>query len=299
MTVTSVEPLEVAAITLDFGNTLVRVDRPNLAAIVRETARVAKQRGLAADAERFMRAWDEERARQFREELPRFREVDVRERVVRVLARQRGMAPPPDAGRWDDAAAGRLVEPDDVEAIVDTYSGAFIERMRPVADAEAVLERLAVAGFALGVLSNWPLAETIERYCEVQGWTRYLRAIVVSQRVGSIKPHRAIFDHARERIGAPAERILHVGDDWAADVVGARQAGWRAAYLRDRQVDSPLPTSTPPTAARLVVEDGDARPLDAEATDAVHQRADLVIDELADLPPLVRPWSGSRPESGR
>ena len=24
--------------------------------------------------------------------------------------------------------------------------------------------------------------------------------------------------------------ILHVGDDWAADVVGARRAGWRAAY---------------------------------------------------------------------
>jgi len=272
-------PLEVAAITLDFGNTLVRVDRPNLAAIVRETAATARQRGLAADEAAFLRAWEEERARQFREELPRFHEVDIRARVARVLARQRGMPPPPDEVPWDDVAAARLAEPAEVEALIDVYSGAFVARMRPVADAEAVIQRLSGEGFTLGVLSNWPLAETIERYCESRGWLRYLRAIVVSQRVGAIKPHRAIFDHARERLGAPAERILHVGDDWAADIVGARQAGWQAAYLRDRQLDTPLPTSRPP--------DPDRR--DGEPD---QERADLVIDELADLPPLVRRWNG-------
>jgi FMN phosphatase YigB (HAD superfamily) len=34
-----------------------------------------------------------------------------------------------------------------------------------------------------------------------------------------------------------------VGDDWAADVVGARGAGWRVAYLAGRPEDSPLPGS--------------------------------------------------------
>jgi HAD superfamily hydrolase (TIGR01509 family) len=272
MAVTSVAPLEVAAITVDFGNTLVRVDRPNLAATVGETARVAREHGLATDEAAFLAAWEEERARQFREELPRLREVDIRERIVRVLARGRGLAPPPETVPWDDATARGLVEPAEVETLIDAYSGAFVSRMGPVPDADAVLQRLHGDGFTLGVLSNWPLAETIERYCEAHGWTRYLQAIVVSQRVGSIKPHRAIFDHARERLGAPAERILHVGDDWAADIAGARQAGWRTAYLRDRQVDTPLPTSAP--------------------SDADGTRADLVIDELADLPPLVRRWTG-------
>ncbi len=281
MTVTTAAPLEVAAITLDFGNTLVRVDRANLAAVVRETAHAAA-RGTAGSEPAFLEAWAQERARQFREELPRFREPDLRARVVRVLARQRGMAPPPDAEPWDDAAAARLVESAEVEAVVDAYSGAFIARMTPVADADAVLARLAGDGFSLAVLSNWPLADTIERYCERRGWTRHLRAIVVSQRVGTIKPHRAIFDHARERLDVAAERILHVGDDWAADVVGARQAGWRAAYLRDRQLDTPLPTSSPPAAA---MGPGDAEP----------STADLVIDELEELPPLVRPWTGGTP----
>ena len=36
-----------------------------------------------------------------------------------------------------------------------------------------------------------------------------------------------------------------MGDDWAADIVGAKRAGWRAAYLRDRQHGSPLPASRP------------------------------------------------------
>ena len=41
-------------------------------------------------------AWAEERERQFREEVPQFREVDLALRVVRILARLRGM---PAAGR--------------------------------------------------------------------------------------------------------------------------------------------------------------------------------------------------------
>ena len=46
------------------------------------------------------------------------------------------------------------------------------------------------------------------------------------QRVGTIKPHPAIFAAAREALGSPPPgAILHVGDDWAADVVGAKRAG--------------------------------------------------------------------------
>ena len=72
----------------------------------------------------------------------------------------------------------------------------------------------------------------------------HLTAVTVSQRVGAIKPHPAIFAAARAALGGPPpDRILHVGDDWAADVVGARAAGWRVAYLLVRPADSPLPDS--------------------------------------------------------
>jgi FMN phosphatase YigB (HAD superfamily) len=98
----------------------------------------------------------------------------------------------------------------------------------------------------IAILSNWPLAITVDRYADAHGWSPFLDAIVVSQRVGTIKPHRAIFAAARSALGDPEpERILHVGDDWAADVVGALDAGWRAAWIRSRPEDSPLPSSEP------------------------------------------------------
>ena len=60
--------------------------------------------------------------------------------------------------------------------------------MRAVDDARSTLERLSARGFRLSILSNWPLALTIDRFAENEGWTPFLGAIVVSQRVGFIKP---------------------------------------------------------------------------------------------------------------
>lgn len=275
------ERLGVRAITLDFGNTLVRVGRTALASVVEDTADALGLRGIVTDREAFLASWAEERARQFREEVPRFREPDIPHRAVRVLARLRGMAAPGPEGAWDDLAAADRVDPEEVDVVIDVYSAAFIARIAPVTDAHATLERLAGRGFALGILSNWPLAVAIDRYAEAHGWLPFLRAIVVSERVGTIKPHPAIFRAAEEALGVsagggagdgtPGGAILHVGDDWAADVIGARRAGWRAAYVRDRQHDTPLPTSSR--------SDGD--PEDAAVA------ADLEIDELAELDTLV------------
>ena len=279
--------LRVTAITLDFGNTLVRVDRAGLRAVVEDTADDLGLRGLVTDRAAFLAAWAEERERQFREEVPEFHEVDITQRAVRVLARLRGATQPSREQRWDDLAAAARVEPQEVDIVVDAYSGAFISRMTPVPDARAILERLSGRGFALAILSNWPLAATIDRFAEANGWLPYLKAIVVSQRVGTIKPHPAIFRAAEAALGlvlAPGDEpaILHVGDDWAADVVGANRAGWRTGYLRGRQDDTPLPTSEPGDG----VGDGPA------------VAADLEIDELSDLDAQVElavPGSATAP----
>jgi HAD superfamily hydrolase (TIGR01549 family) len=211
--------------------------------------------------------------------VPAFREVDIGQRAVRVLARLRGMAVPPKPERWDDLAAAALVEPEEVDEVVEAYSSAFVHRMTAVEDASETLARLSGRGFALAILSNWPLGRTVDRFAEAQGWTPRLQAIVVSQRVGTIKPHPAIFRAAEEALGIDAgggSAILHVGDDWAADVVGAHRAGWRTGHLRGRQDDTPLPTSEP----------GDDLLTDATV------EPDLVIDELSELDALVDLASG-------
>jgi FMN phosphatase YigB (HAD superfamily) len=199
------------------------------------------------DADEVLRVWGEERERQFREDVPRFREVDLAQRVVRILARLRGMPPPSAEAHWDDATAAERSTPDEVDWAVEVYSRGFVAALPPAPAAGALIERLA-ARYRVAILSNWPLAATIDRYVEAAGWTPHLAAVVVSQRVGTIKPHPAIFAAAREALGGSgsppeSDRILHVGDDWTADVVGAKRAGWRAAWLTARPADSPLPGS--------------------------------------------------------
>jgi HAD superfamily hydrolase (TIGR01509 family) len=233
----------VTAITFDFGNTLVPVDRAGLRRVVEVTAREIAGRLGPFEEAAFLEAWAEERERQFREEVPQFREVDLADRFVRVLARLRGMGPPPADAAWDQAMAARHSTPEEVAWAVETYSRAFVAAMPVPASTTRALERLA-RGRRLAVLSNWPLAATVDRYVEAAGWARWLDPIVVSQRVGTIKPHPAIFAAALDALGAPPpDQVLHVGDDWMADVVGAKRGGWRAAWLTGRPPDSPLPTS--------------------------------------------------------
>jgi FMN phosphatase YigB (HAD superfamily) len=182
------------------------------------------------------------------------------------------MATPAADEAWDAAAAAAWSTAAEIDVGLDVYSRAFVAGIPPDPEVGALLARLA-GRYRLGILSNWPLAATIDRYADAAGWMPHLAAIVVSERVGTIKPDLAIFraaEAALAPVGAPPlapDTILHVGDDWAADVLGAHAAGWRMVYLRVRPADSPLPGSEP---------DGAAEP-------------DFVIDRLADLEDALAP----------
>lgn len=64
---------------------------------------------------------------------------------------------------------------------------------------------------------------------ERHGFDESVDEIVVSGDVGAGKPDRRIFDAARDRL--PADDYVFVGDDYEADIVGARDAGFRTVYV--------------------------------------------------------------------
>ncbi len=250
----------VEAITFDFGNTLVPFPAGPMDEVVRATAeRAADLAGCSADE--FARAWGEERQRQFAEDVPAGREADMEVRVTRVLARLRGRPVPSIGERWDDTSIASYSEPREVEMILETYADAFVRNTAVPPDVGPMLERLARA-YRLAVISNWPLALSIDRFLEAAGWMGNFSAVVVSQRAGVIKPRPEIFQIAAAELGiASGPAILHVGDDLGADVAGAHHVGWRTAWIRLKPEDSPLPVAPP---AR------DARP-------------DITIDSISDL----------------
>jgi FMN phosphatase YigB (HAD superfamily) len=248
------------AITLDFGNTLVPFSAGALAEVVKLTAE--RSAGLVGGtADQFARVWGEERLRQFAEDVPVGREADMDIRVTRVLARLRGKLVPTAGQRWDDVAVAGYSEPGEVAAILDTYADAFVGSTPVPSGIGPMLERMS-GSYPLAILSNWPLALAIDRFVENAGWRRYLTAVVVSQRVGAIKPRPEIFESAATELGvASGPGIVHVGDDLGADVLGAHGVGWAAAWLRYKPEDSPLPVAPP----------------------APEAKPDFVIDSILDL----------------
>lgn len=246
--------LSIEAITFDFGNTLVPFPAAPMADVLSLTAaRVAGP--LCVSTTDFVRVWGEERLRQFDEDVPEGREADMGVRALRVLARLRGHPEPATRDRWDDSAAASFSRAAEVETILETYAGVFVQ-VTPVPPAIGpMLARLSNL-YSLAVLSNWPLGLAVERYLESAGWARHLSAIVISQRVGSIKPWPAIFLEAARILGVPSgPRLLHVGDDLGADISGAHDVGWRTAWVTVKPEDSPLPAAPLAPTVRMAAPD--------------------------------------------
>ena len=90
-------------------------------------------------------------------------------------------------------------------------------------DAYTLLEWLKSSGYILGVVSNRekPYPEEIKKI-KMDGYFKFLLA---GGEVNSYKPDRLIFERALELAGTSAQETLYIGDNYFADIVGARRAG--------------------------------------------------------------------------
>ena len=93
-------------------------------------------------------------------------------------------------------------------------------------DALPALRELWERGLKLGAVANtWP---SMPRVLMKLGFGEYLGFWVISEFVGVEKPHPAIFERALEIGAAKPCQAVHVGDDYARDVLGARGDRGRA-----------------------------------------------------------------------
>lgn len=101
-------------------------------------------------------------------------------------------------------------------------------------DVVPTLQRLRDEGFKLAIVSNWdtPLHPLTERL----GIANYFDAITAShdERVKSAKPDPHIFNYTLSAVGVSAEEVVHVGDTYEADIVGASGVGIRPILI-DRE----------------------------------------------------------------
>ncbi|GHV53423.1 noncanonical pyrimidine nucleotidase, YjjG family protein [Bacteroidia bacterium] len=57
------------------------------------------------------------------------------------------------------------------------------------------------------------------------GLTPYFHRIILSEDAGYQKPHKEIFDYALKNTNSRRTETLMIGDNWDADIAGAKQAG--------------------------------------------------------------------------
>jgi putative hydrolase of the HAD superfamily len=119
----------------------------------------------------------------------------------------------------------------------------------------AALARARSAGLRIAIVSNSEgLLEGLFRDLGLLG---ALDLVIDSGIVGIEKPDPRIFRIALERFDVPAHRALHLGDNYATDIVGARAAGLRMAlvdphgHLEGRHPDVPRVPGAPEVADAL------------------------------------------------
>ena len=116
---------------------------------------------------------------------------------------------------------------------LETFFGEFLTHVRPDPDTETLLDALAQASLPFGVITNGSARQW--RKLEALGLPARTDCLFVSETFGTKKPDPAIFRAAAAHLGVAPAHILFVGDNPAADIVGAQSVGMAAAWLPSAQ----------------------------------------------------------------
>lgn len=111
--------------------------------------------------------------------------------------------------------------------LTDMLVGSIRFELMP--DALDALRGLDRAGVRMAVVSNWDVSLT--EVLDELGISECIHVVCISAVEGVAKPDPAIFHTALRRLGVPAGRAVHCGDDPVTDVKGALAAGIRPVLV--------------------------------------------------------------------
>jgi len=133
---------------------------------------------------------------------------------------------------------GELIEkmyqvvPEDaqIEALLETRYTAFVHAIEVSSDVPSLLIRLRDQ-YRLGLVSNYPCSRAIEGSLKKTGLREFFEVVVVSGDLGYVKPHAKPFETMLDHLKLHPEECLFVGDNWLADVQGAKRMGMPAILI--------------------------------------------------------------------
>ena len=125
-------------------------------------------------------------------------------------------------------------EPGQVDRMVEARYRAFMEGVQVEKAVLELLTRLA-RRYRLALLSNYPCGRSIRDGLAALSLEAYFEVIVISGEVGFVKPHPRPFEQLLEGVGLRADECVYVGDNWLADIQGAKRVGMSAVLTTEHK----------------------------------------------------------------
>lgn len=143
------------------------------------------------------------------------------------------LAHPEDKDFWNHYAGRQLTALGASRAEAETLAPMVMQYMadsyRPKSivpeDVRRLLPVLQQSGYTLGVISNRELP--FDEEIRALGLAPFFALALAGGQLRMWKPEPQIFVHACERLGILPAEAMYVGDNYFADVIGARRAGLR------------------------------------------------------------------------
>ncbi|MFD3444692.1 HAD family hydrolase [Microbacteriaceae bacterium 4G12] len=228
----------VSAVAFDLDGTLLDHRTASASAfehLVRElggTVTPGLQQAWWEAEDRHFEAWrqglisfDEQRRRRLRDILPLVGSVEARPGDAGFRAR----------GLQDGDLSGRGLSDERLDRIFGIYLAAYESAWCVFPEVAAVLDAVRSAGIPVGLLTNGSERQQEEKLARTRIRDRF-DVVCTSEALGVAKPDPQAFATLCSRLGVPPAEVLFVGDDYRADILGARAAGLRT-YFVDRSGD--------------------------------------------------------------
>lgn len=120
------------------------------------------------------------------------------------------------------------LSPQDADNLFDEYYQIYEESWSLFPEVESVLIKLA--DFPLGIITNGDKDHQTYKLGKL-GVLNHFADVITPACAGAAKPDVAIFNLAASRSGKLGSECWYVGDNYVADYLGAKSAGYKAVWL--------------------------------------------------------------------
>ena len=201
---------QTTALIFDFGNTIVEFGPKQFQFQNDELLRVLEQNFGSCDRAKLKEIRDRQIVRPFSNG---YRENHLPEICAEIIRELYELTP----------------SEEHVELLVQTRYRTYLDGLFLTDEVASTLEELH-QHYRLALLSNYPVGDLVRQGIDQLGIGHLFDAMVVSADVGYVKPHALPFERVLEELHEVPERTVYIGDNWLADVQGAKRKGMSAIH---------------------------------------------------------------------